>query len=30
MIEHNGTRPKLLTTKGGDVSVAIPKLRTGS
>ena len=28
--ERNGTRPKLLTTKGGDVSVAIPKLRTGS
>jgi putative transposase len=28
--ERNGTRPKLLTTKGGDVTVAIPKLRTGS
>lgn len=28
--ERNGTRPKLLTTKGGDVNVAIPKLRTGS
>ena len=28
--ERNGSRPKLLTTKGGDVTVAIPKLRTGS
>ena len=28
--ERNGTRPKLLTTKGADVTVAIPKLRTGS
>jgi len=28
--ERNGSRPKLLTTKGGDVSVAIPKLRQGS
>ncbi len=28
--ERNGTRPKLLTTKGGDVTVAIPKLRQGS
>ncbi|MGD8202285.1 IS256 family transposase [Ornithinimicrobium sp. W1679] len=28
--ERNGTRPKLLTTKGGDVNVAIPKLRQGS
>ena len=28
--ERNGSRPKLLTTKGGDVTVAIPKLRQGS
>lgn len=28
--ERNGTRPKLLTTKGGDVTVALPKLRQGS
>lgn len=30
MTERNGTRPKLLTTKGGDVTVALPKLRQGS
>ena len=28
--ERNGSRPKLLTTKGGDVTVAIPKLRQDS
>lgn len=28
--ERNGSRPKLLTTKGGDVTVALPKLRQGS
>ena len=28
--ERNGSRPKLLTAKGGDVTVAIPKLRQGS
>ncbi|MTB73259.1 IS256 family transposase, partial [Arsenicicoccus sp. MKL-02] len=28
--ERNGSRPKLLTTKGGDVTVAVPKLRQGS
>jgi putative transposase len=28
--ERNGTRPRLLTTKGGDVTVALPKLRQGS
>src|SRR4051812_36824547 len=28
--QRNGTRPKLLTTKAGDVEVAIPKLRHGS
>ncbi len=28
--ERNGTRPKLVTTKGGDVTVALPKLRQGS
>lgn len=28
--ERNGTRPKTLTTKGGDVEVRIPKLRQGS
>ena len=28
--ERNGSRPKLLTTKGGDVNVSIPKLRQGS
>src|SRR4051794_37949413 len=28
--ERNGHRPRLLTTKAGDVRLAIPKLRTGS
>lgn len=28
--QRNGTRPKLLTTKAGDVELAIPKLRHGS
>ena len=28
--ERNGTRPKLLTTKAGDVQLRIPKLRRGS
>ena len=28
--QRNGHRPKLLSTPGGDVEVAIPKLRTGS
>lgn len=28
--ERNGTRPKLLTTKAGDVDLRIPKLRKGS
>lgn len=28
--ERNGTRAKTITTKGGDVQVAIPKLRQGS
>ena len=28
--ERNGTRPKLLTTKAGDVQLRIPKLRKGS
>ena len=28
--ERNGHRPRLLTTKAGDVQLAIPKLRTGS
>jgi transposase-like protein len=28
--ERNGTRPKLLATKAGDVQVRIPKLRKGS
>jgi putative transposase len=28
--QRNGTRPKLVTTKAGDVEVAIPKLRHGS
>ena len=28
--ERNGTRPKLLTTKAGDVELRIPKLRKGS
>jgi transposase-like protein len=28
--QRNGSRPKLLTTKSGDVEVAIPKLRHGS
>ena len=28
--ERNGTRPKLLATKAGDIEVRIPKLRKGS
>jgi putative transposase len=28
--ERNGYRPRLLTTKAGDVQLAIPKLRAGS
>lgn len=28
--ERNGTRPKLVTTKAGDIEVKIPKLRKGS
>ncbi|MGE3689378.1 MAG: IS256 family transposase, partial [Acidimicrobiia bacterium] len=28
--QHNGHRPKLLSTPAGDVEVGIPKLRTGS
>ena len=28
--QRNGSRPKLLTTKAGDVGLAIPKLRHGS
>ncbi len=28
--QRNGTRPKLLATKAGDVELAIPKLRHGS
>jgi putative transposase len=28
--QRNGTRPRLLATKAGDVSLAIPKLRHGS
>ena len=28
--DRNGSRPRLLTTKAGDVSLAIPKLRAGS
>ena len=28
--ERNGTRPKLLATKAGDIEVKIPKLRKGS
>src|SRR4051812_18071253 len=28
--QRNGTRPKLLSTKAGDVELAIPKLRRGS
>jgi putative transposase len=28
--ERNGSRPKLLTTKAGDIEVRIPKLRKGS
>jgi putative transposase len=28
--QRNGTRPKLVTTKAGDVELAIPKLRHGS
>ncbi|MCL2781752.1 MAG: transposase, partial [Actinomycetia bacterium] len=27
--ERNGSRPKLLTTKAGDVQLSIPKLRHG-
>ena len=30
MNERNGHRPRLLTTKAGDVELAIPKLRRGS
>lgn len=30
LAERNGTRPKLLTTKAGDVELRIPKLRKGS
>jgi len=28
--ERNGSRPRVLTTKAGDVRLAIPKLRKGS
>ena len=28
--ERNGSRPRVLTTKAGDVPLAIPKLRAGS
>jgi putative transposase len=28
--ERNGSRPRLLTTKAGDVALSIPKLRAGS
>jgi putative transposase len=28
--QRNGSRPRLLSTKAGDVELAIPKLRTGS
>ena len=28
--QRNGTRPRLLTTKAGDVELKIPKLRKGS
>src|SRR6478752_3931134 len=28
--ERNGSRPRLLTTKAGDVALSIPKLRVGS
>jgi putative transposase len=28
--QRNGHRPKLITTAAGDVTLAIPKLRTGS
>ncbi|MFD1056829.1 IS256 family transposase [Terrabacter terrigena] len=28
--DRNGSRPRLLTTKAGDVALSIPKLRTGS
>ena len=28
--ERNGHRPRLLTTKAGDVQLGIPKLRSGS
>ena len=28
--QRNGTRPRLLSTKAGDVELAIPKLRRGS
>lgn len=27
---RNGTRPKVLSTKAGDLQIAIPKLRKGS
>ena len=30
LTERNGTRPKLLATKAGDVELRIPKLRKGS
>lgn len=30
MTHRNGTRPRTLTTKAGDLELAIPKLRRGS
>ena len=30
MTERNGSRPRVLTTKAGDMSLSIPKLRAGS
>lgn len=30
LTERNGSSPKLLTTTGGDVSAAIPKMRSAS
>lgn len=30
LTERNGTRPKVLSTKAGDLALAIPKLRKGS
>ena len=30
MTERNGRRPRMLTTKAGDVELRIPKLRKGS